>query len=138
MRTGQTRSIVALALGFLVWSLPAGAEQPAGVARIGILSDTVLFSKFEPILAQVWRDLGWVEGRNLVIERRYARAKSAKSCRASPPSWLAYSRTSSSLLAPRRRARPRTPRRRSRSSLLGAQIRLVSVLSPRWHTRAET
>ena len=76
MRTGQTRSIVALALGFLVWSLPAGAEQPAGVARIGILSDTVLFSKFEPILAQVWRDLGWVEGHNLVIERRYAREMS--------------------------------------------------------------
>jgi putative ABC transport system substrate-binding protein len=39
------------------------------------LSDTVLFSAYEPILAQVWRDLGWVEGRNLVIERRYAREK---------------------------------------------------------------
>ena len=106
------------------------AQQPAGVARIGILSDTVLFSYWEPIVAQVWRDLGWVEGRNLVIERRYARAKSTKSCRASPPSWLAYSRTSSSLLAPPWRARPRTPRRRSRSSLLGPKIRLVPVLYP--------
>ena len=75
MRTGQARSIVALALGLLAWSLPAAAQQPAGVARIGILSDTVLFSAYEPILAQVWRDLGWVEGRNLVIERRYAREK---------------------------------------------------------------
>jgi len=73
MRTGQAGSIVVLALGLLAWSFPGGAEQPAGVARIGILSDTVLFSNFEPILAQVWRDLGWVEGHNLVIERRYAR-----------------------------------------------------------------
>jgi putative ABC transport system substrate-binding protein len=75
MRTGQTRFIVALAFGLLAWSLPVVAQQPAGLARIGILSDTALFSDYEPILAQVWRDLGWVEGRNLVIDRRYAREK---------------------------------------------------------------
>jgi putative ABC transport system substrate-binding protein len=75
MRTGQTRFMIVLALGLLASSLPAGAQQPTGVARLGILSVTVRFSKFEPILAQVWRDLGWVEGRNLVIDRRYAREK---------------------------------------------------------------
>ena len=77
MRTGQTRSIVALTLGLLAWSLPAGAQRPAGLARVGILSDSVpfLINPFDLILAQGLRDLGWVEGQNVAFERRYAEAK---------------------------------------------------------------
>src|SRR5215467_13837892 len=84
----------------VAWPLAGRAQQPAGVARIGILSDTASPpTPFEPIIAQGLRDLGWVEGRNLVIERRYAREKGTRSSRALPPSWSAYSRTSSSRLA---------------------------------------
>ena len=60
----------------VAWPLAGRAQQPAGVARIGILSDTASPpTPFEPMIAQGLRDLGWVEGRNLVIERRYAREK---------------------------------------------------------------
>src|SRR5215472_14249286 len=60
----------------VAWPLAGRAQQPAGVARIGISSDTASPpTPFEPIIAQGLRDLGWVEGRNLVIERRYAREK---------------------------------------------------------------
>ena len=70
------RAIVALALGLCAWPLSTGAQQPEKVERIGILSDTASPSTpFEPIIAQALRDLGWVEGRNLVIERRYAETK---------------------------------------------------------------
>ena len=67
-------AIVALALGLCVWSLSAGAQQPTKVPRIGILSDTAS-TPFEPPFAQGLRDLGYLEGQNIVIERRYAREK---------------------------------------------------------------
>jgi ABC-type uncharacterized transport system substrate-binding protein len=58
------------------WSLSARAQQPAGIARIGILSDTASPpTPFEPPFTQGLRDLGYVEGRNFVIERRYAETK---------------------------------------------------------------
>jgi putative ABC transport system substrate-binding protein len=70
------QAIVALALGLCVWSLSTGAQQPEKVERIGILSDTAAgATAFEPPFAQGLRDLGYVEGQNLVIERRYAREK---------------------------------------------------------------
>jgi len=68
---------LALALGILVAPLAAGA-QPAGKApRIGLLSP------FSPSAAAPWheafrqglRDLGWVEGKNISIEYRYAEGR---------------------------------------------------------------
>jgi putative tryptophan/tyrosine transport system substrate-binding protein len=57
----------------IVWPLVGRAQQPAGVVRVGILSDTVSPpTPFEPPFLQGLRDLGWVEGQNFVIERRYA------------------------------------------------------------------
>ena len=56
-------------------SVGALAQQSAKVPRVGILSDeTPLLAAefFEPAFAQGLRDLGWVEGENIVIERRYA------------------------------------------------------------------
>jgi hypothetical protein len=63
MRISRTRLIVALALGLFAWTLSAGAQQPAKIARVGILSDespSLGATTFEPF-AQGLRDLGYIE-----------------------------------------------------------------------------
>src|SRR5207244_4176587 len=55
--------------------LAADAQQPAKVPRIGWLSDGVMGgtgAHLHEAFLQGLRDLGYVEGRNLVIERRDA------------------------------------------------------------------
>jgi len=72
----RRRNLIAfLGSAAITASVAARAQQPARVARIGILSDIPSMAHaapFEPPLTQGLQDLGWVEGRNLVIERRYA------------------------------------------------------------------
>jgi putative ABC transport system substrate-binding protein len=64
----------ALALVLLAAPLAAGAQQPAKVFRIGILSylppTNPLGSRFRDALLGGLRDLGYVEGQNIVIEWR--------------------------------------------------------------------
>ena len=76
MRIGQPRLVVALAVGLCTWSLSADAQQPTKVPRVGILSDEIRSSVewYEPI-PQGLRDLGYVEGRNIAFDRRYAEGK---------------------------------------------------------------
>ena len=76
MRIGQTRLIVAVALGLFAWSVSADAQQPTRIPRVGILSDEprLLQTFFEPF-AQGMRDLGYVEGQGIAFERRYAERK---------------------------------------------------------------
>jgi putative ABC transport system substrate-binding protein len=72
MRVGQTRSVIALALGLLAWSFSADAQQPTKVPLVSILSDespSLGATSFEP-LAQGLRDLGWVEGQNITFKWR--------------------------------------------------------------------
>ena len=60
MRIGQTRLIAAFVFGLLAWSLPADAQQSAGIARVGILSDempSLEVTSFERF-AHGLRDLG--------------------------------------------------------------------------------
>ncbi len=66
--------LVTLALGILAAPLTTDAEQAGKVARIGFLgarsaSDT---SPQLDAFRQRLRELGWVEGQNIVIESRYA------------------------------------------------------------------
>ncbi len=77
MSIGQTRLIVALAVGLFACSLAATAQQPAKVARVGILSDEspMLGANSFEAFAQGLRDLGWVEGQSIAFERRYAAEK---------------------------------------------------------------
>jgi len=62
----------------LAWSGAVRAQAPAKVRRIGLLSPS------SPSVAAPWnqafrlglRDLGWVEGKNIIIEYRYAEGRS--------------------------------------------------------------
>ena len=75
----RRRLVVALGVGAFAAPLGSVAQQkPAKIPRIGLLSP------FSPADAMPWykalqvglRDLGWVEGKNIGIEYRYAEGKS--------------------------------------------------------------
>jgi putative ABC transport system substrate-binding protein len=76
MRLSAIGLMLTLALGFLVAPLCSNAQQPGKVYHIGYLS--ALFPPAEPDwqqrspFLQGMRELGWIEGQNLVIERRWA------------------------------------------------------------------
>jgi putative ABC transport system substrate-binding protein len=59
-----------LALGLLVQPLAIEAEQSGKVWRIGFIS--VAYMRIENVFFQHLRELGYVEGQNLVVERRYS------------------------------------------------------------------
>ena len=75
----MSKKVIRLALGAMLLALcfPAEAQQPAKVPRIGVLSP------FSPSDTAPWyqaflqglRELGWVEGKNISIEYRYAEGK---------------------------------------------------------------
>src|ERR1700733_15170731 len=68
----QRRGFIAGLAGAAAWPLAAHAQQPKRPARIGFLG---LSSASEPALNNFragLRDLGYVEGRNLQIESRFA------------------------------------------------------------------
>ena len=70
--------VIALGVGALAWVGAVRAQAPARVRRIGLLSP------FSPSDAALWhqafrlglRDFGWVEGKNINIEYRYAEGRS--------------------------------------------------------------
>jgi len=66
--------MIMLTLSLLVPPLTAEAQQPAQVRRIGILGPflTPERERNREAFRQSLRDLGWVEGQNLLIESRYA------------------------------------------------------------------
>ena len=71
--------VAALAGGLLSAPLAAGAQQPTNVFRIGILGT---YPPTTPEFAHVWeaffqglRARGYVEGQNLVVERRFMEGK---------------------------------------------------------------
>ena len=69
--------IVALIVTFSMWGAVAEAQQPARIHRIGILiptSASFLSARVEA-LRQGLRALGYVEGKNILIEDRYAEGK---------------------------------------------------------------
>jgi putative ABC transport system substrate-binding protein len=70
--------IIALALGLGLLVAPLAAQaQPAKVARIGFLGSTPAsgYASRVEALREGLRDLGYVEGRNIVIEFRWAEGK---------------------------------------------------------------
>ena len=79
MRKASVLSIVVVAL-LLAVAVRAEAQQAKKVPRIGLLSP------FSPSAAALWhqallqglRDLGWIEGKNISIEYRYAEGKAER------------------------------------------------------------
>ena len=68
---------VILAFCLTLAPLAADAQPPTKLPRVGYLSDESRssgFASFEPI-AQGLRELGYLEGRNIVFEHRYAEGK---------------------------------------------------------------
>ena len=108
--------IAGLALAFFCAPLPATAQQPAKVPRVGVL----LFGTPEadpalPALRQGLRDHGYVEGRNINFEYRYAEGRPERLPDLAR-TWRASSRTSSTPPAGTRHKSPGRRRQRSRSS----------------------
>ena len=76
--TTRRELLIALGAGALAWAGAARAQAPAKVRRMGLLSP---FSPSDTALGhqafrQGLRDLGWVEGKNIKIEYRYAEGRS--------------------------------------------------------------
>ena len=67
---------VILTLGILLAPLAVEAQQAAKIARIGYLAaDLAAIPHLSEAFCQGLRDLGYVEGRNVVIEYRSAEGK---------------------------------------------------------------
>src|SRR5688500_4769994 len=74
----MNRKIFCLALCALLLALtfPAAAQQPAKIPRIGYLGGAAASNRDRiEALRQGLRELGYVEGKNIVIEWRYAEGK---------------------------------------------------------------
>ena len=68
---------VVLAVGLLAMPLVAEAQQAGKVARIGVLVATSAASASPriEIFRKALRELGYVEGKNIAFEYRYAEGK---------------------------------------------------------------
>src|SRR5262245_46913243 len=66
-----------------VWPLAAGAQQGERVRRIGVLMNWAASEQqgqeFLISFVEGLKNLGWVEGRNLTIDRRFARIEQLQS-----------------------------------------------------------
>ena len=70
----QRREFIALLGGIAAWPLAARAQQSTTVARIGYLNtnDASTSASYVEAFRAGLRDLGYVEGKNFVIESRFA------------------------------------------------------------------
>jgi len=77
MTRRQLVSAVGLAVGVLVGPLHGEAQPPSKIVRIGYLATdlTVGDARYPEAFRQGLRDLGYIEGRNVVIEYRDAKGK---------------------------------------------------------------
>ncbi len=72
MRPRTIELLATLALGILLAPLAVDAQQPSKMYRIGFLSGRSGPSNTDEAFRQGLRDLGYVEGKNIAIEYRWA------------------------------------------------------------------
>ena len=75
--TTRRELLIALGASFASWPFVSNAQQPPKVARIGFLSPFARAATVssEEAFRQGLRGLGWIEGKNIAIEYRYAEGK---------------------------------------------------------------
>jgi putative ABC transport system substrate-binding protein len=78
----RRREFIAIAGGAAAWPLMARAQQPERIRRVGILSNA---GESDPeaqsmvaALHQALRELGWVDGRNIRVDHRWAAGNSTR------------------------------------------------------------
>jgi putative ABC transport system substrate-binding protein len=73
----RRRDFIALCGGVVAaWPLGARAQQSVKIWRIGFIAHR--HEKFYDPLFQGLRELGYVEGQNLIVERRYAEGRAER------------------------------------------------------------
>jgi putative tryptophan/tyrosine transport system substrate-binding protein len=74
------REFIILLGGTVAWPLAVRAQQPARLPTIGFLGTTTpsVASQWNAAFVQRLRELGWIEGRTVVIEYRWAEGRSER------------------------------------------------------------
>ena len=68
----RRRQFITLLGGAAAWPLAARAQQAGKIRAIGLLSPASRSPSVVPALFDALAELGWIEEKNLVVERRYA------------------------------------------------------------------
>lgn len=75
----RRREFITLISAAATWPLPARAQQPSKVSRIGFLItasfDSPEFRETRDPFLQGMRELGWVEGQDFIVEYRSAEGR---------------------------------------------------------------
>ena len=76
----KRRAVITLLGGAAVWPLAARAQQPSKLPTIGFLGESTASGQREWVAAfvQRLRELGWVEGRTVEIEYRWAEGRNER------------------------------------------------------------
>src|SRR5215510_14100486 len=79
-RKMKRRDFITLLCGAAGWPLAARAQQPAKLPTIGFLGESTPSGQREWVAAFVGRlrELGWIEGTNVVIEYRWAEGRNER------------------------------------------------------------
>jgi hypothetical protein len=77
MKFSTVGIIVTFALSLLWVPLAAQAQRPGKIPRIGVLHLGSAANALDEAFEQGLRDLGYVEGKNLVLEYRFAPGRRA-------------------------------------------------------------
>jgi putative ABC transport system substrate-binding protein len=77
------RRFITLLGGAAAWPIAARAQQPGRLPTIGFLGSTTLLAESQRLAAfvQRLRELGWIEGRNVTIEIRWAEGRTERFAR---------------------------------------------------------
>src|SRR5258706_5761417 len=80
MRRREFITLLGGAAAPVIWPLAARAQQPGKLPTIGFLGTTSAsaWSHFVAVFVQRLRELGWIEGRTVAIEYRWAEGRNER------------------------------------------------------------